>query len=81
MQAGMQACMSACTAEYCKLLTALCLPTRTDPPIVSPCCSLCPGGVQECLHMQHDGSETAYLKRRHGFVKLAMAAGVPLVGV
>jgi 2-acylglycerol O-acyltransferase 2 len=42
---------------------------------------LCPGGVQECLHMQHDGSETAYLKRRHGFVKLAMAAGVPLVGV
>lgn len=41
--------------------------------------ALCPGGVQECLHMRH-GEEALYLSRRTGFIKMAMqhnAAVVP----
>lgn len=40
--------------------------------------ALCPGGVQECLHMGA-GKEVMYLRKRHGFVKLAIEAGAPLV--
>lgn len=39
-----------------------------------------PGGVQECLYMQHDGSETVFLRKRQGFVRMAMKHGAPLVG-
>lgn len=42
---------------------------------------VCPGGVQECLYMENDeNSETVYLKKRLGFVRMAMQHGVPLVG-
>ncbi|KAJ9509101.1 hypothetical protein QJQ45_001587 [Haematococcus lacustris] len=38
-----------------------------------------PGGIQECMGMQH-GSETVFLRKRHGFVRLAIQQGAPLVG-
>lgn len=41
-------------------------------------CALIPGGVREIQFMQK-GIEVAYLTRRHGFVRLAMRKGVPLV--
>mmetsp|Transcript_1876 Transcript_1876/g.5480 ORF Transcript_1876/g.5480 Transcript_1876/m.5480 type:complete len:388 (+) Transcript_1876:286-1449(+) len=40
--------------------------------------ALCPGGVQECLHMRH-GEEAVYLTRRTGFVKMAMQHGAALL--
>nr|QNL10713.1 acyl-CoA: diacylglycerol acyltransferase 2D [Haematococcus lacustris] len=39
-----------------------------------------PGGIQECMGMQH-GSETVFLRKRHGFVRLAIQQGAPLVPV
>ncbi len=39
---------------------------------------LCPGGVQECLYMDHH-SETLFLTKRLGFVRMAMQHNVPLV--
>ncbi|GFH33519.1 diacylglycerol acyltransferase, partial [Haematococcus lacustris] len=36
-----------------------------------------PGGIQECMGMQH-GSETVFLRKRHGFVRLAIQQGAPL---
>lgn len=39
---------------------------------------LIPGGVQECLHMQR-GKETIFLRKRTGFVKMAMQSGAHLV--
>ncbi|CAM6113549.1 unnamed protein product [Calypogeia fissa] len=39
---------------------------------------LIPGGVQECLYLKQ-GQETIFLKRRLGFLRLAMEAGSPLV--
>lgn len=42
--------------------------------------ALCPGGVRECIYMRA-GTEVAYLKRRQGFVRLALQHGVPLVPV
>ena len=39
---------------------------------------LVPGGVQECLVLQH-GEEVVFLKQRLGFVKLAMEEGAALV--
>jgi diacylglycerol O-acyltransferase 2, plant len=41
---------------------------------------LCPGGLQECLYMQR-GCENIYLRKRMGFVRLAIEAGAPLVPV
>ncbi|PSC70219.1 Diacylglycerol O-acyltransferase 2 [Micractinium conductrix] len=42
--------------------------------------AVCPGGVKECLYMQR-GREVAYLRKRRGFVRLALQAGAPLVPV
>mmetsp|Transcript_49663 Transcript_49663/g.94906 ORF Transcript_49663/g.94906 Transcript_49663/m.94906 type:complete len:317 (-) Transcript_49663:312-1262(-) len=41
-------------------------------------CILVPGGVQECLHMEQE-AETLFLRKRVGFVKLAMRHGAPIV--
>ncbi|KAL4451792.1 hypothetical protein ABPG75_007454 [Micractinium tetrahymenae] len=40
--------------------------------------ALCPGGVQECLFMQ-PGGEVVYLKKRKGFVRMALQHGAALV--
>ncbi len=35
---------------------------------------VCPGGVQECLYMEHD-REAVYLTKRTGFVRIALQHG------
>lgn len=40
---------------------------------------LCPGGVQEVTLMTDDSECVLYLKSRFGFIKLALAQGVPLI--
>jgi len=40
--------------------------------------ALCPGGVQECLHMER-GREVLFLRKRHGFIKLAIQTGAKVV--
>eukprot|EP00878_Enallax_costatus_P005253 GHUV01005520.1.p1 GENE.GHUV01005520.1~~GHUV01005520.1.p1 ORF type:complete len:330 (+),score=53.00 GHUV01005520.1:324-1313(+) len=42
------------------------------------CVVLVPGGVQECLYMQK-GSETAFLRNRKGFIRIAMQNGSAVV--
>lgn len=42
--------------------------------------AICPGGVRECMYMTH-GQEVAYLKRRTGFVRLAVRHKAALVPV
>ena len=37
---------------------------------------LCPGGVRECMYMQ-PGTEVAYLRKRRGFIKLALEHRAP----
>eukprot|EP00475_Leptophrys_vorax_P021320 TRINITY_DN29028_c0_g1_i1.p1 TRINITY_DN29028_c0_g1~~TRINITY_DN29028_c0_g1_i1.p1 ORF type:complete len:377 (+),score=2.63 TRINITY_DN29028_c0_g1_i1:210-1340(+) len=39
-----------------------------------------PGGVQECLYMEH-GKEAIFLKKRLGFIRLACEQGAPLVPI
>ncbi|KAH7444031.1 hypothetical protein KP509_02G061300 [Ceratopteris richardii] len=41
-------------------------------------CVLIPGGVREMLYLEHD-REVVYLKRRLGFIRLAIEMGTPLV--
>ncbi|KAI7840118.1 hypothetical protein COHA_006159 [Chlorella ohadii] len=42
--------------------------------------ALCPGGIKEVLYMER-GREVAYLRKRYGFVRMALQAGAPLVPV
>ena len=42
-----------------------------------PRARVCPGGVRECLYMEH-GREAVYLSNRTGFVRIALQYGVPL---
>ena len=37
---------------------------------------VCPGGVRECLYMEH-GREAVYLSNRTGFVRIALQYGAP----
>ena len=43
------------------------------------CVLLIPGGVAECLLLRHDGVETVYLRKRFGFVKMALQTGSHLI--
>nr|AID16200.1 diacylglycerol acyltransferase type 2 [Ettlia oleoabundans] len=44
--------------------------------------AVCPGGIKECMYMEREsGRECIYLRKRHGFVRLALQAGAPLVPV
>jgi hypothetical protein len=42
--------------------------------------AVCPGGVREC-GLLRAGRETLYLRRRTGFIRLALAAGAPVVPI
>lgn len=45
--------------------------------------AICPGGVQECVYMRGGSHETFFLRKRFGFIKLAIQTGakvVPVVG-
>lgn len=39
---------------------------------------VCPGGVRECLYMEH-GREAVYLTKRTGFVRIALQHGASLL--
>lgn len=43
---------------------------------------ICPGGVQECIHLDQSISECVlYLRKRKGFVKLALKYAYPIIPV
>lgn len=42
--------------------------------------AVCPGGVRECAFLKR-GEETVFVTQRAGFVRLALAAGAPIVPV
>ena len=43
-------------------------------------CMLIPGGVAECTEMEH-GSEVVFLRKRQGFIKLALEQGAATLAV
>eukprot|EP00981_Chlorochromonas_danica_P004403 scaffold879_cov170-Ochromonas_danica.AAC.18 len=65
--------MSAASVDKKQLIRSL---DRKFSPII------CPGGVQECTHLATNRKECVlFLKKRAGFVKLALKYGYPLVPV
>ena len=57
-------------ASYCRLNGSVCL----YPENMGYSLSRADAAAQECLHMEQ-GSEVCYLRRRHGFIRMALRHG------